>query len=97
MTFTRFKVIAERADGTFAKFTIHDHDDTPRPERGTTHDDAFNAETDLHNRLVRLYMGKDRTMSNYKVCADCGSLYDANSEGWNDLCDRCYNFEEEED
>lgn len=59
MTFTRFKVIAERADGTYAKFTIHDQDDTPRPERGTTHDDAFNAETDLYNRLVRLYQGED--------------------------------------
>jgi hypothetical protein len=59
MKFTRFKVIAERADGTFAKFTIHDHDDTARPERGTTHDDAFNAETDLYNRLVRLYQGED--------------------------------------
>jgi hypothetical protein len=59
MKYTRFKVIAERADGTSAKFTVHDHDDTPRPERGTTHDDAFNAETDLYNRLVRLYQGED--------------------------------------
>jgi hypothetical protein len=59
MTFIRFKVIAEHADGTFAKFTIHDHDDTPRPERGTSHDAAFNAETDLYSRLVRLYQGED--------------------------------------
>jgi len=59
MKYTQFKVIAEREDGTYAKFTIHDQEDTPRPERGTTHDDAFNAETDLYNRLVRLYQGEN--------------------------------------
>lgn len=57
--FVRFKVIAERVDGSYAKFTIHDRDMTPRHERGTTHDDAFNAETDLYNRLVRKFQGED--------------------------------------
>jgi NMD protein affecting ribosome stability and mRNA decay len=36
-------------------------------------------------------------MTDDRVCAECGSLYDANREGYDDLCDRCYNFEEEED
>lgn len=57
--FVRFKVIAERAGGSHVKFTIHEHDSTPRPEVGTTHDDAFNAETDLYNRLVRKFQGED--------------------------------------
>lgn len=59
MKFTKFNIIAERADGSYARFTIHEHDITPRPERGTTHDDAFNAETDLYNRLVRKFEGED--------------------------------------
>lgn len=60
--FVRFKVIAERVDGSSAKFTITPPTSvypTPRPERGTTHDDAFNAETDLYNRLVRKFQGED--------------------------------------
>lgn len=60
--FIRFKVIAERADGSYAKFTITPPTSvypTPRPERGTTHDEAFNAETDLYNRLVRKFQGED--------------------------------------
>jgi hypothetical protein len=60
--FIRFKVIAERADGSYAKFTITpptSHYPTPRPERGTTHDEAFNAETDLYNRLVEIFQGED--------------------------------------
>lgn len=57
--YTRFKVIAEGPNGAYAKLTIHEHDTTPRPERGTTHDDAFNAETDLYNRLVRKFQGED--------------------------------------
>lgn len=59
MKFTRFKVIAERVDGSYAKFTLHDRDMPPRPEVGTTHDDAFNAQTDLYNRLVRKFQGED--------------------------------------
>lgn len=60
MKFTKFKIIAERADGSYAKMTIHEHDGYgARPEVGTTHDDAFNAETDLYNRLVRKFQGED--------------------------------------
>ena len=57
--FVTFKIIAEREDGSYAKFTIYDNDDTPRPERGFTHDEAFNAATDLYNRLVRKFQGED--------------------------------------
>lgn len=57
--FIRFKVIAERADGTYTKFTIHEHDKMARPEVGHTHDDAFNAETDLYNRLVEIFQGEN--------------------------------------
>ena len=57
--FVRFKVIAERADGSHAKFTISEGDNTPRPLIGYTHDEAFNAETDLYNRLVRKFQGED--------------------------------------
>lgn len=57
--FDTFMIIAKRPDGSFTKFTVYDNDDTPRPERGFTHDSAFNAETDLYNRLVRKFQGED--------------------------------------
>lgn len=57
--FVSFKVIAEREDGSYTKFEILDRDNTPRPVRGYTHGEAFNAETDLYNRLVRKFQGED--------------------------------------
>lgn len=57
--YTTFKVIAEKPNGTYVKFEIREGDNTPRPDIGFTHDDAFNAETDLYNSLVRKFQGKD--------------------------------------
>lgn len=55
--FNTFKIIAERSNGTYAKFMIREGDKTPRPEIGTTHDAAFTAETELYNMLVELFQG----------------------------------------
>lgn len=57
--FIRFKIIAERSDGSYTKFEIREKDNTPRPDIGHTHDSAFTAETDLYNRLVRKFQGED--------------------------------------
>jgi hypothetical protein len=57
--FVEYEVIASRADGTKAKFMIHDQDNTPRPVRGYTHDEALQAETQLYNRLVQVFQGED--------------------------------------
>lgn len=59
MKFTAFRISAERADGSYAKFTISEGDNTPRPLIGYTHDEAFNAETDLYNLLVPKFQGED--------------------------------------
>lgn len=58
--YTTFKVIAEMPNGTYAKFTIYPGDNTPRPERGHTHDEAFNAESDLYVRLMAKYDADDQ-------------------------------------
>ena len=57
--FTNFKIIAEREDGSYTKFEVREGDNTPRPDIGFTHDDAFNAETDLYNSLVRKFQGEN--------------------------------------
>lgn len=57
--FIRFEVSAVKANGETAKFLLHSQDGTARPFRGTTHDQAFQAETDLYNRLVRVFQGPE--------------------------------------
>lgn len=57
--FITFKIIAERSNGTYAEFTLHDGGITPIPELGITHGEAHKAESNLHQHLVLVYQGAD--------------------------------------
>ena len=55
--FITFKIFAERSNGTYAEFTLHNGGITPSPELGTAHGEAHKAEINLHQHLVRVYQG----------------------------------------
>jgi hypothetical protein len=56
--FTSFTIEAVRDDGTRVKFSLNTQDRTAQPVRGNTHDEAFNASTDLYNVLVKDFQGE---------------------------------------